>query len=185
VIPLGILAAAGGAVAVDSYDLLATEILTASQSSITFGSLGTYAADYQHLQIRMVARVAGTGGARSSLLQFNADSGNNYNGHFLIGNGSSVSSFSSGLTNKIFLGISGNLSETNQFGASVVDILDPFVTLKNTTVRTLGGKSSNEIGLISGFYINTAAITEIKLLPEASPFQIGSRFSLYGLKAGA
>ena len=52
---LGVLAAQAEAAApagVAAYDLLETEILTGSQASVTFSSLGDYASDYQHLQVR-------------------------------------------------------------------------------------------------------------------------------------
>jgi hypothetical protein len=179
-IPLGFLAASG--VSAGSFDLLETQTLTGSQSSVTFSSLSTYASTYQHLQLRIVTRMGGTGGAKSNLLRFNGVSTSSYYSHFLLGNGSSVSSFSGSGTN-IFLGIGGNLATTNRFGAAVVDILDPFETTKNKVTRSLGGEAASELTLISGLWNSTAAVSSITLLPETADYQIGSRFSLYGIKA--
>jgi hypothetical protein len=75
-IPLGILAAQIS-VAAGSYDLLETEILTGSQTSVTFSSLNsTYGADYQHLQARCV--FSGGGVVSSLRIQLNGDTGSNY-----------------------------------------------------------------------------------------------------------
>ena len=195
-IPLGILAAAGGAVAAaGSYDLLVTEILTSSQSSVTFASLGDYAADYQHLQIRAVVRTDRTGADSDPVtLQFNGNTGTNYSRHGLVGyrfggSGGVVSNAASSQTS-IFLSeaVNTNVATANSFGAIVGDILDPFSSSKNTTVRALTGMTADfsAVELRSGGFFNTASIYEIKLEPlVGSNFVTGSRFSLYGLKAGA
>jgi hypothetical protein len=73
---------------------------------------------------------------------------------------------------------------SNIFGASVVDILDPFESSKNTTVRTLNGGAGFGVGLISSFWNNTASVTSISLIPgTGANFVAGSRFSLYGVTA--
>jgi len=193
VIPLGILAAAGGAVAAaGSYDLLATEILTGTQATVTFSSLGTYAADYQHLQVRMVAR-SNRGDTDSYLyVQFNGDTASNYNHHYLRGTGSSVGSdvtsayYPSGILDINFLPAA--TAPSNSFGVATLDILDPFETSKYTTARTLSGQAGSgysRIGLSSGAWRNTASLTSITFDDIFGSFVSGSRFSLYGLKAGA
>jgi hypothetical protein len=186
VIPLGILAAAGGAVASDSYDLLETEILTSSQSSVTFASLGGYAADYQHLQIRMVTR--GTGIAGTVLSQFNADTGNNYSVHRLYGDGSSFNSNAFTSRANLFAGVNAQSDEAaGAFAASVLDILDPFATTKYTTTRSLGGTTGTTdfVSLLSGNWRNTDALTQILIYPNAGSHAAGSRFSLYGIRKAA
>ena len=190
-IPLGILAAAGGAVAAGSYDLLETEILTGTQATVTFSSLGTYAADYQHLQVRMVARSNRADTGSYMYVQFNGDTGSNYNYHYLHGTGSAVNSgatfgvYPSGIVDINFLPAATDPS--NSFGVGTLDILDPFETSKYTTARTLSGQTSNSsrIGLTSGAWRNTASLTSITFDDVFGSFVTGSRFSLYGLKAGA
>jgi len=191
VIPLGILAAAGGAVAAaGSYDLLETEILTSTQATVTFSSLGTYAADYQHLQVRMVARSNRADTDSYIYVQFNADTGSNYNHHYLRGTGSAVNSGatsgSSGILDINFLPAA--TAPSNSFGVATLDILDPFETYKYTTARMLSGQSGSSysrIGLTSGAWRNTASLTSITFDDIFGSFVTGSRFSLYGLKASA
>ena len=188
-IPLGILAAAGGAVAAaGSYDLLATEILTSSQASVTFGSLGDYAADYQHLQIRAACRTLRTTSEDDVVFTINGDSAANYSHHLLVGNGGSVASYA-GINQNFIKSLSyseASTSPANAFGSGVLDILDPFNSSKHTTTRTLTGKTAGEIQLWSGNWRNTASITSLNFFAiSGSNLAVGTRISLYGLKAVA
>ena len=188
---LGVLAAQAEAAApagVAAYDLLETEILTGSQASVTFSSLGDYASDYQHLQIRAVMRSnrGSTGGGAG--IRFNSDSATSYTRHFLEGNGSAVTFFGAGNTNFAdFSAYTGATSTADSFAAAVVDLLDVFETSKYTTVRRLDGAAStfNVINLGSGVWRDTDALTDIEIFDRFSTFVTGSRFSLYGLKASA
>lgn len=190
-IPLGILAAAGfsPAVAGGSYDLLETTVVGTAVSSISFSSLGTYASTYQHLQIRMTARMTGSNNFENLLVRLNSDTGSNYARHALLGNGSSVSSSGSSSQTTINLGPvpAGGNQGSGQFGAAVIDILDPYES-KNKTIRNLFGKHTPTggetwVGLTSGVWLNTASLTTILLYPEtASQFTTGTRISLYGVK---
>ena len=139
------------------------------------------------MQIRLAARTTGATASNAVYSRFNADSGSNYNAHFLLGNGSSVSSGTTGTTT---YGLSGIVSASgagaNEFGAGVLDLLDFSSTSKNATLRTLAGTTSNNrIDLHSALWIDTSAITSWELLPELGNFVAGTRFSLYGIKAGA
>jgi hypothetical protein len=183
-IPFGILSAAGIG---SDYELIESQILGSTAASITFSSLATYSGVYKHLQIRMTARMTGSSGFAHSLVRFNADTGNNYAHHRLGGYGSNpVESGASTSQNHIY---AGSIMTSNQaassFSGSVIDILDPFSTSKNTTVRSLQGApggTNNNIELRSGAWFNTASVTTISLTPVSDNYSIGSRFSLYGIK---
>jgi hypothetical protein len=173
-IPFGFWAASGGGAA-GGFDLLETTTLSTSASSVTFSGLGAYS-DYKHLQVRAVSK-ATTG---FQILTFNGDSGsgNTYTTHLLQGNGSSVfSSAEVGVTYGIL-----NHSSKTDWSANVIDILDAFSTDKFTTVRSFGGVASGSsiVQFISGAWYNTAAITSLTI--SKSALEIGSRFSLYGVK---
>jgi hypothetical protein len=67
--------------------------------------------------------------------------------------------------------------------AFVCDILDPFETTKNKTIRSLAGYGSGgNVNLYSGLWINTSALTSITILASSGNFASASRFSLYGIK---
>jgi hypothetical protein len=193
-IPLGVLAVAGAGAgpvgAGNAYEWLETTVLAGTAVSVEFTNLDTnYASTYQHLQLRIVGRVtenrSGQGGAIR--LRFNSDSGTNYRSHQLYGDGSSVVSNESGAASSINLQRFTDAGATaNAFGAIIIDILDPFESTKNTTIRQLGGNANNDdyIFMNSGLWNNTAAITTIYLQPlQGINFEIGSRFSLYGMRS--
>lgn len=184
---LGVVQAqAAGDEFLSSFDLLDERVLTTTTASVTFSSLGDYAADYQHLQVRFALRNNSGGRTTTSVRSvLNGDTGSNYNGHGLGGNSSSVFSFTTGTTTSAISGIiSTTDTAANIFGAGVIDLLDPFSTTKNKTFRTLSGTTGgNRIDLHSGLYISTATVTSWLLKPEADSFVANGRISLYGIKA--
>jgi hypothetical protein len=182
-IPYGILASGG--VSASSYELIQTEILSSAAASVSFSSLVTYASIYKHLQIRYVAKSASGGSDDSLRVRLNGDTGSNYTLHQLLGTGSSVISTSATSQTGSFPGIiAGGTATANSFGLGIIDILDPYSTTKNTTLRSLTGlQSANLIGLRSGVHISTVAITSLTLTASSNTnLAVGSRFSLYGIK---
>lgn len=164
-----------------AYHLLESEILTGTQSSVTFSSLGDYSSDYQHLQIRAVVRGASAFNAQGII---NADTGSNYNWHWLEANGSNVNA--GGATSSGFMNLGVGVSETNVFSYFVIDILDPFQTTKFTTIRSAYGAAtagSKWMGMASAAWRNTNSLTSFEI--KGSTLQIGSRFSIYGLRSVA
>ena len=183
--PLGILSAAGAGGAEGDYELIQTQILASATSAVSF-SVSSFASTYKHLQIRAVSRcsVADTG-AEVLRLRINSDTGSNYAWHRLFGDGSSVASGASTSQTSIGAGLVIRANEAaNSFTGTVIDILDPYSTSKNTTTRSLTGFTStiSQIGLHSGLFNNTAAVSAVELSPSNGNFVIGSRFSLYGIK---
>ena len=165
--------------------ILAEEILTSSQTSVTFDVSSV--TGYQHLQLRIAARTDRALHIDSAMMQLNSDTSTSYKTHFLYGSGTSVTSYAESTTNKFYAArTTGSTGGTSVFGAGVCDILDAFNSSKYTTTRLLTGlttSSGSEIYLFSGLWMNTAPLTSLTLLPNiGSNFVSGSRFSLYGLK---
>ena len=183
-IPLGILAAAGVVPAAGgSYELIETHVLSGSATSVEFANLSQYASTYEHLQIRIVS---GQTGNNFNSLQFNSTT-TGYTSHHLEATGSgSVSSANSITGNWQIQGASLGYYNSGAIHATVVDILDPYSTTKNKTIRALGGNSgsgANYVALTSGFWASTSAVSSIKILILfGDSFTSGSRFSIYGLK---
>jgi hypothetical protein len=190
-IPLGVLAVAGaggGGAAGNAYELIATEILSSSQASVTFSNLGDYSSIYEHLQLRYVAKSTRAGVAFSNgAMRINGDTGSNYNAHYLVGNGSAVSSGSVGSSTSMLIGNQpGGTFTTNAFAAGVFDLLDVYNTNKFTTVRCLSGHVGNDnaVSLQSGLWRNTASVTSITILNwDSANLAANSRFSLYGMRS--
>lgn len=166
----------------NQFHHLETIRLGGTAASVEFTNLSRYS-DYQHLQIR-TCTLSST--AYWYTVRLNADATTSkYRSHFLRGNGSAVDSQtwdgSAGGMQLI-----GHTGSTTAPGVSVVDILDPFDTSKNTTLRGLTGFVGNEVVLTSGAFFDTAAINSIAIRQESTfLFVAGSRISLYGIKARA
>ncbi len=190
-IPLGILAAAGARQAAGAtFELLESTVVgSGGQASVEFTNLTTkYATTYQHLQVRLVARTTRAvteDGATRILL--NGDSTlSNYRAHFLVGTGSTVVSYDAG-NNPELGSFPGANAGANQFAPMVIDLLDPFETTKNKTMRLLAGSagSVNSIRMHSTAWFNTNSVTTIAINATVGSWAQFSRFSLYGIKATA
>jgi hypothetical protein len=164
----------------NDYVLIGTTYLTSSQASVTFDLTGL-SGTYKHLQIRAVAKTDRAATNDNIILRFNGDSGTNYSCHNLRGSSGSVTSGANTNETKVICrAIGGN---DGNFGAVVIDILDPFETTKFKTVRSFGGYATDIVELGSGNWRNTGAITSILLDQDVgSNFLANSRFSIYGIK---
>jgi hypothetical protein len=188
-IPLGVLASSGAVPAGNAYEWLETQILSSNTTSISFSNLNsTYGSTYQHLQLRIVARTDRGDTDDFIMMRFNGDSGNRYTSHNLRGNGNDVQSSNprKNYQNIEINAITASTQTANSFGAGIIDILDPFETTKNTTIRATMGLTGtyNFVGLVSGVWNSTAAVNTIFLDQVfGSVFVTGSRFSLYGLRS--
>ncbi len=179
---LGIMASSFPAVG-DYESIATTTVGSGGAADVTFSSI---LGSYKHLQIRAIAR--GTTADSNVLvrIQLNSDTGNNYARHNIIGDGSSATSGNDANQDR---GGVGNIAADNAtasiFGTLVCDILDYTNTNKYTTLRSLSGNDRNGagiVGLFSSLWMNTNAITTIKLFPAAGNFAQHSSFALYGIR---
>ena len=180
-IPVGILAAAGGAVAVGSYDLIATANGTGSSGTITFSSI---LQNYEHLQIRYTAKNSST--AVDINVRMNGATGSVYARHSLLGNGSTASS--TAVTSQTSIPMVDSMASSTTTGltsAGVIDILDYKNTSKNTTLRAIYGQTGNinRVFLTSGLYNATTAVTSLDFITASGNFATVTRFSLYGIRS--
>lgn len=174
--------------AVGSMEVISAVTLSAAQSSVDFNNIpGTYS----HLQIRCfsLSTDTGAGGVDNLVVSFNGDrTHTNYRSHYLNGNGSAAAAGTiQTSTYYIYVADMANSlsSNTQTFGSGVTDILDYSSTVKNKTVRSLSGADRNGSGsvqLLSGLWLNTAAITSITIGFPTANMAANSSFTLYGIK---
>ena len=188
---IGIMASANWASAnASSFDSIATATAAGGETSFTFSSIPS---TYKHLQIRILYKdtYSTTANTQVTQLQFNGDTGTNYVYHYLQGNGTSATAGGATGQTAAFVVNSGGTSaagQTSIFGVGIADILDYASTSKNKTIRSIGGLNNNTtstsiyLGLSSSLWLNTAAITSIKILPGNIAFAAGTTFALYGIK---
>jgi hypothetical protein len=166
------------------YELITTALVTSTVSQVTL-DVSAFTSEYKHLQIRGVGRVSSGTTIRAFDSRFNGDSGTNYNGHIIIGEGASVYSGGSGNTsNASGFYVTGGGNSAGAFGGGIIDIFDAFSTTKFKTVRSLGGQLGyNIMSLGSSTWRSTNPITSIQLYPQASEsWAAGTRFSIYGIR---
>jgi len=172
------------------HSIASTTVGSGGASNVEFTSIP---ATYTHLQIRGIGKYTDTADDRTFLkVEFNSDTGNNYARHLVGGNGSSsfvdgVASTTARAGARLISSRTASPSYAHMFTAYIIDILDYTNTNKYTTVRTLGGFDTNggsfqEVVLGSFLWQNTAAITNIKLLPGSANLAQYSQFALYGIK---
>jgi hypothetical protein len=179
-IPLGFLAGSGGVALDTSYELIESVILTTTESSVTFSSLGSYSSTYKHLQLRSAPKTNSSAASGLGWVRLNGSfNGNTTDSNYAVHGLFNASSFAETSSRKGF-GVGARTNEN--FAANVTDILDAYSSTKNKTTRTLAGMNGI-VALYSHLFINTGSITSISLSTEdGSSFVSGSRFSLYGIK---
>jgi hypothetical protein len=175
-----------GAVAATDYESIATVTVGAGgTSTVTFSSIPS---TYTHLQVRFIARTSNASTGDGLAFRYNSDTGNNYNYHYVFGDGSTTgaSGSSVAVSKNIIYRATGASAGASMFGAGIVDILDYKNTSKYKTARNLGGADSNGSGIsifTSGLWLSTSAITQIDITSDSSStIQQYSSFALYGIK---
>lgn len=171
----------GVAASTSSYESIAT-VTGSGTNSLTFTSIPS---TYKHLQIRGLAICSSA--TQTIRTQFNADTGTNYAGHYLSGNGTAASASSIAASSAYTLvgGINAGVVTTypNLF---ILDIHDYASTTKYKTTRSFFGADNNSTGgsvdLCSGLYMSTTAISEIKIYMSTGNLNTGTTFALYGIK---
>jgi hypothetical protein len=174
----------GAGVAIGDYESIATVTAGSAVANIQFTSIP---ATYTHLQIRGISRFTAASTETNILLEFNNDASAIYADHLLLGTGTTTASGNDINVTASFINTSPAASiASNIFAVNVFDILDYANTNKFKTTKNLTGWDSNGdgyVGLWSGLYRSTNAITSIKLTPRIGNFVQYSSFALYGVKA--
>lgn len=142
--------------------------------------------DYQHLQIRMIARSTRPSTENSIVMYVNNNRNKIYTRHIMFANGSTVNGFANAPDyDFVFFGdMTAANSTSGAYSSYVIDILD-YKTGKNKTIRWLGGMTlpNNQVFLGSALARETNAITRLDVEALGFSFASGTRISLYGLKA--
>lgn len=166
-----------------SYFSIATATVTTATSSITFTDIPQ---TYSHLDLRYIARTSVAGTDDYIKVSFNGSTASINSFHALGGNMSTASTVSGTSQQYSYLApVSGNTAGANTFATGVATITEYTSTLKNKTIRTIGGYNNNGGGnmrLEGSLWANTAAITSITLTVDSGAnFVTNSKFYLYGV----
>jgi len=189
---LGIIASQNYPRVTNSYQSIATYTVgSGGSANVEFTSISS---SFKHLQIRSITRTdRGTYSSDRFNINFNSDTGSNYSYHTLDTNGGGTVGAGYGAS-EAFIDISmttGSAATGSIFTGTVIDILDYANTSKYKSVKGLSGFDNNTgdanlqgyVSFSSGNWMNTNAITSIKLTPRyGTNFVQYSQFALYGIK---
>jgi hypothetical protein len=158
-----------------TYDKIASTTLGSATSTITFDSI---AATYTDLRLVFVGKC--TAGAATFTMRFNNNSGSNYSGTYLWGEGSSASSA------RITSDTSFQITYPNGLPAAqpafyAMDIFSYAGSTNKTMLTNINTDLNGSGSVMNAVHLwrQTSAITRIDLL--ASNFATGSTATLYGI----
>lgn len=166
--------------------LIADSEATGDVTDITFSSIP---GNFRHLNLVVQARGDQAATATSLLLQFNGDTGNNYDYQYLAGQAAALAAAESFAATSIFLGqVAGGTAGAGISGGADILIHNYSGSTLNKTLSCLCSTKKSTAGagmltwFIGGFWRSSAAITSIKLYPGSDNFVAGTVASLYGLQ---
>ena len=159
-----------------TYEPIATQTATGSETSFTFSSLGSYTDLY------MVVDAKNLTGNSDVLLRFNSDTGTNYSATIITGDGSTAASYRRTSSTSIICNYFNFLNSTNptQFNISIQNYSNA-TTYKTALIRA--NRAAQAAEAIVGTWRNTAAVTSVTLALASSNYASGSTLTLYGIKA--
>lgn len=167
-----------------AYDSITS--VTVPSSGVARISFTDIPTGYKHLQLRMHTR-ASSGTEDNIAIRFNSDTAANYSWHYIYsggGGGAASTGASANVDNLFVLQTAGSSASSYIFGSAIIDILDFNSITKKKTVRSVNGYDRNGSGFTfhqSGFWNNTAAITNIDIFPT-NGFAENTSIALYGVK---
>jgi len=171
---------------VGAYDALATITVPSGGAGVV--TMTGIPSTYQHLQIRVSARLTSVNPTNYMWFRLNGESSSSYNLHQWISFGvSSSSSYNGAATFGIAERLAGGGAPTNVFGAIILDIFD-YNSSKLKTIKSLGGVESNSNNTNGSVYFNgnifnnAQAVRSIDFAQETGNFVENTIISLYGVK---
>ena len=169
----------------NTFQLIASTTLSSAASSITFSSI---ASTWTDLCIKYSTRTSRSVFVEAIYLEFNGSGGTAYSDRLLFGTGAAAfSNSSSSQANINNAGVTaGNTATANIFGSGEIYIPNyAGSNNKSTSADSTGENNATDsyMYLNAGLWADTAAITQIKLVPvNGNNFQQYSTAYLYGVK---
>ena len=161
-----------------TYEPIATTTLSSTASTVTFSSISGAYTDLILIQSSRLNTAAHT------RLQFNGDTGSNYSSTILYGTGTAAGSGRYTNVVGISYGASDEQGATNTYNVAQWHLQNYANTTTNKTVLINVSNPLAERTVGAGLWRNTNAITSVVLTPTNSAiYQIGSTFTLYGVKS--
>lgn len=161
-----------------TYEPIATTTLGTGAISITFSSISSAYTD-----LRLVFVCTNASGGDQVKITFNGVTGTSYSYNYMYGDGTTAGSGNAPNQPEINAAI-GGISTT----VPTMYTADIFSYAGSTykTCLVTGNEDKNGSGLVSrtvGVFKNTAAITSVTIAKSSGTYAVGTRATLYGIKA--
>jgi hypothetical protein len=160
-----------------TYEKIATTTLGSDQATITFS---TISGSYTDLVLVENGKV--TSGASYSRIRFNSDTGSNYSGTYLSGNGTAAAT--ERFSNMTFMVVASLAAVETNFNHNAIINIQNYSN--STTYKTILARLNNAAAATDaavGLWRDTSAITSIEYYLNSGSWATGSTFTLYGIKA--
>lgn len=162
-----------------TYDAIASSTLGAATSTITFSSISSGFTD-----LKLVTSYTTATSGQLAMVRYNNDSGSNYYGTFITGNGSTASGAMPGAYTAMYLPNYGNNDGTTPT-TGIVELFSYANSKKKMSLTTVANdKNTSGITQIERsvcLWDSTAAVNRIDIICTSGNFNIGSQFTLYGI----
>lgn len=165
----------------EDMNLIQEVVTSGSQATVVFSSIPT---TYRDLEIRVRARGDTAAAECEVRLQFNSDTGNNYDYQQLFANTATGVSHLQATSHIKTVQIPAGTATANFVGATSITIYDYKSTSRFKEVSSEGGQSftTQRTTLTSGQWRSTSAINEVNVHLSAGSYVDGSIVSLYGVR---
>jgi len=166
--------------------ILEKQTLTAPAASVTFSNIDTLVAKWdtmagvtsRHLVVLYNAQSTANAG-NTVYIQFNGDTGNNYNGQRIWGTGGVIGAARSDNIGRIrCVDVPGVVTHADAFGGGSVLIPHAFNTVNHKAILSYGGSSEVLVRATTGRWADISAITSLNLLINTDSFSTNSEFIL-------
>jgi hypothetical protein len=171
----------------NTYQLIEAKTLTATAASVTFTTIPQ---TYTDLLLKFSCRSTSTAGTdvyANLKIQFNSDTGNNYNGQILFGQGSGSGGSGSytAQAGNLFSYANGNITTASTFSNGELYI--PNYTSGNQKTYSVDcvvetNATTNFVEFAAERWTGTSAITTIDVVSLYGSHTANSNFYLYGIK---
>lgn len=161
-----------------TYENIATTTLGSATNTVSFTSIGSGYTD-----LRLVVNLLSAANHYIQL-EYNSDSGTNYSETWIDGSGAAVAT---GRTNNAnYISLSQRPTASGAVALFTIDIFS-YAGSTNKTCLITSNQDNNGSGFVGrevGLWRSTSAITTVRIFSgAAAPFNTGSVFTLFGIKA--
>ena len=161
-----------------TYEKIATSTLGSDTATITFSSIS---GSYTDLVLIENGKVSAGNGSYSRI-RFNSDTGSNYSGTYLSGNGTAANT--ERFSNMTFMVVASLAAVETNFNHNAIINIQNYSN--STTYKTILARLNNAAAATDaavGLWRSTSAITSIEYYLNSGSWATGSTFTLYGIKA--